>query len=129
MLMSTLMTAAETLQKIKALGFTQQELANRLGVSFPTLNSWILAKSRPRKSHLLAIESLYFELFGSDSLDNTDLIAKKEYIYKLKDKNLFKDILKNRDILDQLTLKMTYNTNSLEGNTLSEQDTAARFCL
>jgi len=124
MLISALMNVAETLLKIKSLGFTQQELANKLQVSFPTLNSWILAKSQPRKSHLLAIESLYFELFGTDSLDKIDLISKKEFIYKLNDRNLVKSIIKNRDILDNLTLKMTYNTNSIEGNTLTEQDTA-----
>ena len=118
------MNVADTLRKIKALGFTQQELANRLGVSFPTLNSWILAKSQPRKSHLLAIESLYIELFGSDKLNYAEFNIKKEFIYELRNKNLVKNILKNQDILDNLTLKMTYNTNSLEGNTLTEQDTA-----
>ncbi|MCX6737036.1 MAG: Fic family protein, partial [Candidatus Parcubacteria bacterium] len=42
-----------------------------------------------------------------------------------KHKNVILEILDNPDIRDQFILKLTYHSNSIEGSTLSEPDTAA----
>ena len=39
-------------------GYSQEALARELGVSFPTVNSWERGRSRPRRAHVLALESL-----------------------------------------------------------------------
>ncbi len=43
-------------------GFSQEALARELGVSFPTVNSWERGRSRPRRSHRDALESLAHSL-------------------------------------------------------------------
>ncbi len=43
-------------------GFTQEALARELGVSFATVNSWERGRSRPRRAHILALESLAHSL-------------------------------------------------------------------
>lgn len=43
-------------------GYTQEALARELGVSFATVNSWERGRSRPRRAHILALESLAHSL-------------------------------------------------------------------
>ena len=43
-------------------GYSQEALARELGVSFPTVNSWERGRSRPRRSHRDALESLAHSL-------------------------------------------------------------------
>jgi len=43
-------------------GDTQEALARRLGVSFPTINSWERGRSRPRRGHRQQLEHLAEEL-------------------------------------------------------------------
>lgn len=40
-------------------GWTQEQLAERLGVSFATVNSWLNGKSTPREAKLWQIQRLY----------------------------------------------------------------------
>lgn len=42
--------------------YSQEALARELGVSFPTVNSWERGRSRPRRAHVLALESLAHSL-------------------------------------------------------------------
>src|SRR3989337_4432131 len=55
------------------------------------------------------------------------LTAKKQSLQKKSSehKNVVREILDNPDIRDQLILKLTYHSNSIEGSTLTEPDTAA----
>ena len=46
---------------IKASGWSQEQLASQLGVTFVTLNSWINSRSKPRAKALVRIEKLYFD--------------------------------------------------------------------
>ncbi len=52
------------------LSLTQEELAEKLGVSFTTLNRWENAHSVPRKKSMQAIEKLLEEV-GTESLSDT----------------------------------------------------------
>lgn len=116
------------LEVIKArLGLTQTKLAERFGVSFPAFNNWWAGKSIPRPKMREAIEELYLEVTGQKIIPIAVLDEKKDALQKLaKDhKSIITEILNNPDIRDQFILKLTYNSNSIEGSTLSEPDTAA----
>lgn len=111
----------------KILGLTQTKLAERFGVSFAAFNSWWTGKSEPRAKALVAIDELFLEVTGQKVIPVDELTAKKKSIeQKSSDhKNVVQEILNNPDIRDQFILKLTYHSNSIEGSTLTEPDTAA----
>lgn len=122
------MTTRQKLEIIrKALGFTQDKLAEQLGVSFVAFNSWWTGKSVPRAKMLSAIDKLFLEVTGQKIIPNTELISKKKELQKKSSqhKSVINEILNNPDICDQFILKLTYHSNSIEGSTLDEKDTAA----
>jgi Fic family protein/DNA-binding XRE family transcriptional regulator len=106
-------------------GLTQEKLAQKLMVSFVTLNSWINGRSEPRKGAKKRINNLFFKYAGKENIIEDPLKTKKEIILKKsqKYKNILAEILKNPDIKDQFLLSLTYHTNKLEGSTLTENET------
>ncbi len=122
------MTTQEKLQIIKQLSqLTQTQLSAKLEVSFPTLNSWINGKSNPHAIKLKRINELYIQLSGKKIIPENAITAKKGIILKKSEqkKSIIKLINSRPDIHDQLVLSFTYNTNSIEGSTLTENETAA----
>jgi Fic family protein len=121
------MNLQEKLKMIQKLsGLTQTELASKIGVSFVAFNNWWTGKAQPHKSKLLIIDDLYKELTGQKIIPDDVLTAKKALIIKesKKHRNVLKTIISNPDIYDQLLLSLTYNSNKIEGSTLSEHETA-----
>jgi Fic family protein/DNA-binding XRE family transcriptional regulator len=114
----------ETIQK--TLGLTQTKLAGQLGVSFPTLNSWIIGKSIPRLKKEKIINDLFLEVTGQKQIPEDELNKKRKILqYKtLGYKSVLREIIDNPDIRDQFILKLTYHSNGIEGSTLTEPDTA-----
>ncbi len=102
---------------LKASGWSQEQLAYNLGVSFATLNSWINDRSQPRKKALIKIEKLYLNTVGVDSVSEDSLKYAKLIALKLKSSP--KLIAENKDLLDTLTLYLTYHTNTIEGSTMT----------
>ena len=122
------MTISEKLKLIKKLSeLTQERLAQKFNVSFATLNSWINAKSTPHQKAQILIDELYKEYTGQKIIPDDALQAKKQLIISKskKYKNILNIILSRRDILDEFTLLLTFNTNSIEGSTLNENETGA----
>jgi len=120
------MTIIDKLKQVqKQGGFTQSDLANQLMVSFPTINSWLLGKSLPRKKHIELIDHLYDQFFGLESINQEELERVKNKVLSFYDDNWIENILKSKETLDQLLLKTTYHSNSIEGSTLTEADTEA----
>lgn len=105
---------------LKASGWSQEQLARELGVSFPTLNSWINKRSKPRQKALHGIEVLYLTIVGSEVIDEAELQMAKAAVLKL----VFspKSLLSNKEALDKLTLYLTYHTNTIEGSTMTLAD-------
>ncbi|MBI4994850.1 Fic family protein [Candidatus Peregrinibacteria bacterium] len=122
------MTIHQKLEIIqKTLGLTQTKLALKFGVSFPAFNSWWTGKSIPRPKMQTAIDELFLEITGQKIIPADKLIAAKQILFKKasEHKKVIAEILANPDIRDQFILKLTYNSNSIEGSTLTEPDTAA----
>ena len=111
----------------KVTGLNQDDLASKLGVTFAALNRWLNDKATPRKITRQKIDSLYSEIVGDKNKTDNVSQAKKQFLMKMKKehKNVVKEIISNPDIKDQFILSLTYNSNTIEGNTLSENETAA----
>jgi len=111
----------------KMLGLSQTKLAEKFGVSFVAFNGWWTGRSVPRSKMQILIDELYLEVTGQKVIPTDQLSSKKQIIIQKSEqhKNILQEILDNPDIRDQFILKLTYHTNSIEGSTLSEPDTAA----
>jgi len=124
----TFMTTSQKLHQIqKYSNKTQEELARDLGVSFPTLNSWINGKSQPRIKAAEKINSLYLEYLGDTSIGMNALERKNKILRQLKQKfsDPFALIMSRKDLYDEFLLYLTYHTNSIEGSTFNEPDVKA----
>jgi Fic family protein len=122
------MNLQEKLQVIqKASKLSQTEIADKIGVSFVAFNNWWTGKSQPRQKKLLIIDDLYKELTGQAIIPDNILIAKKQLIIKESKKynNIIESIVNSPDIYDQFLLSLTYNSNRIEGSTLSEGETSS----
>ena len=122
------MTTRQKLEIIqKMLGLTQTKLALRFGVSFTAFNSWWTGKANPRPKMQATIDELFLEVTGQKIIPADQLTAKKQALGQKSGeyKSVIKEILNNPDIRDQFILKLTYHSNSIEGSTLTEPDTAA----
>ena len=122
------MNISDELQIILSLtGFTQEKLARELGVSFPTVNSWVRKRSEPHPKKKGVVDAYFRRLTGSHEIPAGPLDAKKAILRGMREKG--PDVLNllrtRRDILDQFCLSLTYNTNRIEGSTLTEPETAA----
>ncbi|VAW30116.1 hypothetical protein MNBD_BACTEROID07-1002 [hydrothermal vent metagenome] len=105
---------------MKASGFSQEQVAQRLVVSFATLNSWVNERSQPRKKKLAKIENLYIEIVGSDQIDETLFVRT---INRTQSLHLTpKQIVASKKVLDDLMTTLIYHSNTIEGNTMTLSD-------
>ncbi len=105
---------------LQASGWSQEQLAHSLGVSFATLNSWINKRSVPRAKALSNIDKLYLDTVGVEEVDADMLHTAKQSALKLR--TTPKKISNDKDSLDKLTLYLTYHTNTIEGSTMTLSD-------
>ena len=105
---------------LKASNWSQEQLARTLGVSFPTLNSWVNGRSEPRTKAVGRIQILYLEIVGADDIDAETLNHAKTKAAQLK--LTARDLLGDAEMLDKLTLHLTYHTNTIEGSTMTLSD-------
>lgn len=112
------------LQKLS--GLTQEDLADKLDVTFAAFNRWINGKAQPRPQALARIDALYRRYSGEGSIPADALVAKKLIIHakRAKHPQPLKDILAHPDLRDQFLLALTYHSNRIEGNTLTKDETA-----
>ena len=103
-----------------AAGWSQEQLARELNVSYPALNAWVNERSQPRKKALLAIEKLYLTIVGVDSIDENELNTTKRAALRLRASA--KQLANNQGTLDKLSLYLTYHTNTIEGSTMTLSD-------
>lgn len=129
MLLLSCMTIQEKLKIImQVLGLSQTQLAQKIGVSFVTINKWLNNKAIPRLKKEEIINDLYIEATGQKIIPDYFLLAKKSLIISRSQKhNVLKEILENPDIKELFFIKITYNSNKIEGSTLSEKETEMVF--
>ena len=104
---------------------TQKELAQRLNVTQAALNRWLHARAIPHPNRRLAIAALYKTLIGFKPLEvaeRTRLLAKARV---LRQPSLWEKISRSTHLLEELLLEHTYNSNAIEGSTLSKKETEA----
>ena len=111
----------------KRLGLTQTKLAERFGVSFVAFNNWWTGKSAPRPKTKALIDELFLEVTGKKIIAPEVLKEKNRSLLQqsAKHKDILKEILNHPDIKERFILKLTYHSNSIEGSTLTEPETAA----
>lgn len=115
---------AEKLTRILAAsGWSQDELSDRLEVSFVTLNKWVNGKSEPRDKAKQKIDEIAAEILGAEEVD-------KEHLAKLKKQATSQRfsihrLTADRTLLDRITINLTYHSNATEGSTMTESDVEA----
>lgn len=122
------MTTPEKLKVIRrASGLTQEKLAAELGVSFVAFNNWITGKSMPRKGAAERIDALYRKYTGEKKISPSVLAGKKAAltVKRRKYPTVLREILSRPNAYDEFLLELTYNSNRIEGSTLTENETAA----
>jgi fido (protein-threonine AMPylation protein) len=122
-----LLSLRDQLRLLLALsGKTQTSLAIELDVSFVTFNRWFHGKAKPRKSAQRRIEKLLLTAAGLPHIPSGVLATKKEVLGRKarESANVLQTILGNPDIHDEFVLTLTYNTNQIEGSTLTQEETA-----
>lgn len=108
-------------QILAASGWSQEELARHIGVSFVTLNTWVNGRSHPRRNaNKQAIEEVATTVLGAEAVDRTELTKLKAMA--LKHTITAKKLVANRELLDRITLNLTYHTNVIEGSTMTISD-------
>ena len=101
-------------------GWTQEQLAYNLEVSFSTLNAWINNKAAPRAKAISTIDDAYLTIVGRTEIDTALLASIKK---RALDKHItIKKIITNTELLDKVTLYLTYHTNTIEGSTMTLSD-------
>jgi len=100
---------------------TQEQLARRLGVSFVTVNNWINGHTVPRARSLSTIEVLHAEMVGTAALSAEDVAGAVHTAETLRFDA--KALVKDPELVERLTLHLTYHTNSIEGSTMTLADT------
>ncbi len=122
------MNVPEKLQVLQDIsGKTQTQLASELVVSFAAFNNWWTGKAVPRRDAETRINKL-LSSYGVRTEDQNSIFeVKKNLISDLskKNKNILQKILSRKDLIDELSLQITYNSNAIEGSTLSIADTAS----
>ena len=116
------------LQFIKKIsGLSQENLAKKFEVSFATLNSWINNRSIPHKKKQDKIDELYKRYTGETIIPDSEMAVKKNMLLRKNksNKNLVRTMASREDIFNEFVLQLTYNSNSIEGSTLTENDTEA----
>jgi Fic family protein len=105
---------------LTASGWSQEQLARHLQVSFPALNAWLNKRAIPRRQALININRLYLDIVGTEAVDEKELRTAKDQALSLSTNA--KRIADQRMILDKLTLYLTYHTNTIEGSTMTLSD-------
>ena len=107
-------------------GWSQTELAREIGVTFATVNRWLRGHTTPQQSQLLRIDALFKNTVGIIPVSDeeiTRIISEVDCA-----KNKFPDIMKilqNEKIAEEFLLELTYNSDSIEGSTLTKKETEA----
>lgn len=113
-------------QILKKTGWSQSRFSQEIGVTFATVNRWLKGHTKPHPGQLRQIEKLFKNIIGIISLSDDKIRNIIESVEKKKSEFLpIKDILKNEKIFEEFLLELTYNSDAIEGSTLTKKETEA----
>jgi Fic family protein len=116
----------EEIQKILAkTGWSQSRFAQEIGVSFATVNRWLKGHTTPHMSQTIHIERLFKKIVGIEPKSQTQIKKIMEEIEKNKRKFKIKEVFKNQNIIEEFIVELTYNSDAIEGSTLTKKETEA----
>ncbi len=108
---------------LNAFGWCYRQLAARLGVTPAALSRWFNGHAIPHPRRQKAIASLYKEVVGFRPLSATERRQLVGRAQRLRIGGLWKKIGRQAELLDELLLEHTYNSNAIEGSTLTKRQT------
>jgi Fic family protein len=100
--------------------WTRDELARKLTVPYRTLYAWLNGKATPRAKNVEKVNDLYNDVVGRKRLDPFLLADKLKRA--LAKRLTVKELITNEELLDKITLHLTYHTNTIEGSTMTLAD-------
>lgn len=106
--------------------WTQAQLAQELGLTFATVNRWLKGHTKPHPAQLRAIDKLYKEYIGISPLAKKELqeALNRVTVKKRKISNIY-SLLNKKVIREEFLLELTYNSDAIEGSTLTKKETEA----
>lgn len=113
-------------------GKTQGQLAHELGVTILSFSNWINGKSIPRDKKIALINTMLakydvplitYSLEDGPIQDEREIKVSFLENLRLNNKGILEKILSRKDLVDEFSLQITYNTNSIEGSTMTVDDT------
>jgi len=106
--------------------WTQTQFAQELSVTFATVNRWLKQHTRPHLAQLRAIDRLFKEHIGIIPLGKKELqeVLTKVTAKRKKFNNIY-NLLNNKAIREEFLLELTYNSDAIEGSTLTKKETEA----
>ncbi len=104
---------------------TQQQLAEKLAVSFATLNRWLNKHAVPHKKRLDQISRLHRDVIGYSSITAAEINRIIFEADKYRESSIWEIIDSRQDLLDDLLLEHTYNSTTIEGTTFTKKQTEA----
>ncbi len=105
-------------------GWTQAQFAQELGVTFATVNRWLNSHHKPHLSQIRQIERLHKNNIGIIPVTKQEIgriISQLEA--KRKQYPDIRKVLRDDKISEEFLLELTYNSDAIEGNTLTKKET------
>lgn len=112
-------------QILAAASISQQELAQRLGVSFAALNRWLNGHAVPHKARIERIGRMHREILGYATITKEDINRIVKEANKFKDRKIWRAIASYQNLQDDLILEHTYNSTTIEGTTFTKKEAEA----
>jgi len=117
----------ESVNKIKnQTGWSQEQLAQEIGVTFSTVSRWLNRHTRPHPGQLRSIEKLYKRIIGIPPISSKEIVDILSHVNnKKKQYPDIRQLLKHKRIAEKFLLEMTYHSNAMEGSPLSKREVEA----
>lgn len=111
---------------LKKTGWSQAQFAREAGVTFATVNRWLKGRNRPHPGQLRQIDRLYRDIIGITPLapEKVESVLAKVAAKKKKFPSVNK-LLRREAVAEEFLLELTYNSDAIEGSTLTKKETEA----
>ena len=104
---------------------TQKELADELGVTFAALNRWVNGHAAPHPKRIEAIKKLHRLKVGYPSITAYEIQGLIQKACRFRRKHIRKLFGRHQSLAEELVLEHTYNSTTIEGNTMTKREAEA----